>query len=107
MASDHLDLVQRVRALLEASAEGAGFPRTEVEPTLTEGYERVLELEAECLRLDHRIDQLTRAVADGHEVPADELSALLACRQETEQQREDLRALLVPLRGLLATATAA
>ena len=107
MASDHLDLVQRVRALLDASAEGAGCPRTEVEPTLTEGYARVLELEAECLRLDHRIDRLTRAVADGHEVSAGKLSALLHRRHETEQQWEELRALLVPLRGLLATATAA
>ena len=104
MASDHLDLVQRIRALLDASAEGAGFPREEVEPTLTEGYARVLELEAECLRLDHRIDRLTRAVADGHEVPAGKLSAFLRRRQETEQQREDLRALLVPLRRLVAKA---
>ena len=104
MASDHLDLVQRVRTLLDASAEGAGFPRKDVEPTLTEGYARVLELEAECLRLEHRIDLLTRAVAAGHEVPADKLSALLGRRQETEQQREDLRALLVPLRCLVAKA---
>ena len=104
MASNHLDLVQRVRALLDASAEGAGFPRTEVEPTLTEGYARVLELEAECLRLEHRIDQLTRSVADGHEVPAGKLSALLSSLHETEQQWEDLRALLVPLRQMVATA---
>ena len=104
MAADHLDLVLRVRALLDASAEGAGFPRKEVEPILTEGYARVLELEAEGLRLDHRIDRLTRAVADGHEVPADKLSALLRRRHETEQQWEDLRALLVPLRRIVATA---
>jgi hypothetical protein len=104
VAADHLDLVLRVRALLDASAEGAGFARKEVEPILTEGYARVLELEAECLRLEHRIDQLTRAVADGHEVPAGKLSALLSRRQETEQQREDLRTLLVPLRCLVAKA---
>ena len=104
MASDHLDLVRRVRALLDASAEGAGLPRAEVEPTLTEGYARVLELEAESLRLEHRIDQLTRAVADGQEVPAGKLSALLNSRHETEQQWEDLRALLVPLRRMVATA---
>jgi hypothetical protein len=104
VAADHLDLMLRVRALLDASSEGAGFPRKEVEPILTEGYARVLELEAECLRLEHRIDQLTRAVADGHEVPAGKLSALLSRRQETEQQREDLRALLVPLRCLVAKA---
>ena len=104
MAADHLDLMLRVRALLDASAEGAGFPRKDAEPILTEGYARVLELEGECLRLDHRIDRLTRAVADGHEVPAGKLSALLVRRNETEQQWEDLRALLVPLRQLVATA---
>jgi hypothetical protein len=104
VASDHLDLVQRVRALLDASAEGVGFPRKEVEPILTEGYARVLELEAECLRLERRIDQLTRAIADGLEVPASKLSALLRRRHETEQQWEDLRALLVPLRRLVAKA---
>ena len=104
MASDHLDLVQRVRALLDASAEGAGLPRKDVEPILTEGYARVLELEAECLRLENRIDNLTRAVADGLEVPAGKLAALLSRLQETEQQWEDQRALLVPLRSLVATA---
>ena len=105
MAADHLDLVQRVRALLGRERRRRRASReTEVEPTLTEGYARVLELEAECLRLEHRIDQLTRAVADGHEVPAGKLSALLDRRHETEQQWEDLRALLVPLRRLVATA---
>jgi hypothetical protein len=104
VASDHLELVRRVRALLDASAEGAGFPREEVEPILTEGYARVLELEGECLRLEHRIDQLTRVIADGLEVPAGKLSALLRSLHETEQQWEDLRALLVPLRRLVATA---
>jgi hypothetical protein len=104
VASDHLDLVQRIRALLDASAEGAGLARKEAEPTLTEGYARVLALEGECLRLENRIDQLTRAIADGLEVPADKLSALLRRLHETEQQWEDLRALLVPLRRLVAKA---
>jgi hypothetical protein len=104
VADDHLDLVQRIRALLEASAEGAGLPREDVEPTLTEGYARVLELEAECLRLEHRIDRLTMAVAEGREIPAGKLSALLRRRHETEKQWDDLRALLVPLRQLVAKA---
>jgi hypothetical protein len=104
VASDHLDLLQRIRALLDASAEGAGFPRKEVEPTLTEGYARALELEAECLRLEHRIDRMTRAVAEGQDVPPGKLSAVLSRRRETEEQWEDLRALLVPLRQLVAKA---
>jgi hypothetical protein len=102
--SDHLDLVQRIRALLDASAEGAGLPKNQVEPTLTEGYARSLELEAECMRLERRIDNLTRAVADGQEIPAGKLSALLRQLHETEEQWDDLRALLVPLRRLVAKA---
>ena len=104
MSADHLDLVLRIRALLDASAEGAGFPRTEVEPTLTEGYARALELDAKCLRLEGHIDRLTQAVADGREVPSEKLSALLMRLHETEQQTKDLRALLVPLRELVAKA---
>ena len=104
MAADHLDLVQRIRALLDASARGDGFPRKEVEPTLTEGYARALELEARCLRLEQHIDRLTRAVAEGREIPSDEFSELLKRLNETEQETEDLRALLVPLRELVARA---
>ena len=104
MAADHLDLVQRIRALLDASAEGAGFPRHEVEPTLTEGYARALQLEGTCLRLESHVDRLTRDLAAGREVPSAKLSALLTRLQEVEQQKEDLRALLVPLRDLVAKA---
>jgi hypothetical protein len=104
LAADHLDLVQRIRALLDASAQGAGLPRTEVEPTLTEGYARALELDAKCLRLECHIDRLTRAVAEGREIPSGEFSALLKRLHDTEQQTEDLRALLVPLREVVAKA---
>ena len=104
MAPDHLDLVQRIRALLDASAEGDGFPRKEVEPTLTEGYARALELEGECFRLECRINRLTRLVAEGRDIPAGKLSELLGRLNETEQKTQDLRALLVPLRELVARA---
>jgi hypothetical protein len=103
---DHFDLVQRIRALLDASAQGAGFPRDEVEPTLTEGYARALELEARCLRLEQHIDRLTRAIAEGREIPSEKFAELLRRRHETEQQAEDLRALLVPLRELVTKAAA-
>ena len=106
VSSDHLDLVQRIRTLLDASAEGAGFPRHEVEPTLTEGYARALELEARCLRLERHIDRLTHAVADGRDVSSGQLSGLLTRLEETEQQTKDLRALLVPLRELVGKAAA-
>jgi hypothetical protein len=101
--ADLPDLVLRIRALLEAS-EGTGVPRKDVEPTLTEGYARALELDAECLRFEHRIDRMTHALAEGREVPAGKLSALLNRLHEAEQQAEDLRALLAPLRKLVAKA---
>ena len=104
MATDHLDLVQRIRALLDASAQGAGFPRNKVEPTLTEGYARALELEATCLRLQRHIERLTRAVAEGRDIPSGEFSVLLKRLHDTEQLMQDLRALLVPLRELVAKA---
>jgi Mg2+ and Co2+ transporter CorA len=103
--ADDLDLLsERIRALLDAIAEGARLPRNEVEPTLTDGYARALELDAECLRLEHRIDKVTRKVADGHDVPAGKLSGLLRRLHETEERSLDLRALLVPLRELVARA---
>jgi len=102
---DELDLLlQRIRALLDADAEGAGLPRREVEPTLTEGYARALQLDAECLRLEHRIERLTIAVADGHDVPAGKLSGLLRRLREAEEQGVELRSVLAPLRRLVAQA---
>ena len=102
MAADPHDLVQRIRAFLDASEQGAGFLRKDVEPTLTEGYARKLELEGECFRLECRITRLTRLVAEGREIPPEKLSELLRRLTETEQETQDLRALLVPLRELVA-----
>jgi len=97
-------LLERIGALLDASAEGAGLPRHEVEPTLTEGYARALQLDAECLRLEHRIERLTRAVADGRDIPAGKLSGLLRRLHEAEKQGTELRSMLAPLRRLVAQA---
>lgn len=104
MADDLNLLLERIRALIDAIDEGVHFPRNEVEPTLTDGYAWALELDAECLRLDHRIDRLTREVADGRDLPAGKLSGLLRRLHETEQQSENLRAMLAPLRALVAKA---
>ena len=104
MAHDFDLLLERIRALIDAIAEGAHLPRSEVEPTLTDGYAWALELDAECLRLEQRIEKLTREVADGRDVPAGKLSGLLRRLHETEQQSVDLRAMLAPLRVLVAKA---
>ena len=103
MAEDR-KLLDRIQALIDAYAEGSGLPRNEVEPTLTEGYARALELDAECLRLEHRIGRLTQEVAEGRQIPSGKLSGLLKQLHDTEQESADLRALLAPLREVVAKA---
>ena len=105
MAEDR-ELLDRIQALIDAYAVGAGLPRNEVEPTLTEGYARALALDAECLRLEHRIGRLTREVAEGREIPSGKLSGLLKQLHDTEQESAELRALLAPLREVVAKAAA-
>ncbi len=103
--ADDRDLLERIGALLDAIAADSGLPcRSDVEPTLTEGYARALELDAECLRLEQRIDQLTRDMSEGRTVPVEKLSALLERMHETEQECADLRKLLAPLREVVGKA---
>jgi hypothetical protein len=105
--ADDRDLLERIRALIDSIAADSGLPRrSDVEPTLTEGYARALELDAECLRLGQRIDRLTRDMSEGRSVPAGKLSDLLERLHETEQECADLRELLAPLREIVATAAA-
>jgi hypothetical protein len=97
-------LLDRIQALIDACAEGSGLPRNEVESTLTEGYARALQLDAECLRLEQRIDRLTLDVAEGRQIPSGKLSGLLTRLHDTELESADLRALLAPLREVVAKA---
>jgi hypothetical protein len=106
VADDLKLLLDRIGSLMDANAEGASLPRNEVEATLTEGYARALGLDAECLRLEDRIERLTRDVAEGREIPAGKLSGLLRRLHETEQQSVELRTMLAPLRELVAEAAA-
>lgn len=103
MAEDR-KLLDRIQALIDAYAEGSGLPRNDVESTLTEGYARALQLDAECLRLEHRIDRLTQEIAEGRQIPSGKLSGLLNRLHDTEQESADLRALLAPLREVVAKA---
>jgi hypothetical protein len=98
------ELLDRIQALIDACAVGTGLTRNDVEPTLTEGYARALELDAECLRLERRIDRLTLDVAEGRQIPSGKLSGLLTRLHDTEQESADLRALLAPLREVVAKA---
>jgi hypothetical protein len=104
--ADDRELLGRIQALTDAMAEGQALPRSEMEPTVTDGYARALELDAECLRIDRRIDELTEASLEGHNAPRGELSALLSRYQEASRQSAELRALLAPLRKLVSRAAA-
>lgn len=105
MANDG-ELLERIRALTEAMAEGPALPRSKMEPIVTDGYARALELDAECLRIEQRIDELTDASASGRPAPRGELSALLERFQEASRQSTELRELLAPLRKIVSRAAA-
>ena len=103
--ADDRELLERIQALTDAAAEGTALPRSEMEPIVTDGYARALELDAECLRIERRIDDLTHdTVVVGHEMPSGELSALLTRLQEATRQSTELRELLAPLRKIVAEA---
>ena len=104
--ADDRELLERIQALTDAMAEGAALPRSEMEPTVTDGYARALELDAECLRIEGQIDALTEASVQGHGVPRGELSTLLKRYQEATRQSAELRALLAPLRKVVSRAAA-
>jgi len=76
-----------------------------MEDTLTDGYARALQLEAERLRLERRIGELARSV-DGPE-EADELKALAGRLGDVNVELEGLRDRLGLLQKHLAAVRAA
>jgi hypothetical protein len=104
--ADDRELLERIQALADAMTNGPALPRSQMEPTVTDGYARALELDAECLRIEQRIDELTANSAAGHAAPRGELSALLSRFQEASRQSAELRALLAPLRKVVSRAAA-
>ena len=103
MANDR-ELLERIRALTEAMAEGQTLPRSKMEPIVTDGYARALELDAECLRIEQRIDELTQNTVEGHAMPRGEIANLLSRLHEASQQSRELRELLAPLRKVVSRA---
>jgi Mg2+ and Co2+ transporter CorA len=102
--ADDRELLERIRALTEAMAEGPALPRSKMEPIVTDGYARALELDAECLRIEQRIDELTEETASGQRAPRGELAALLRRLHEASRQSTELRELLAPLRKVVVKA---
>ena len=104
--ADDRELLARIQALTDAMAEGQALPRSEMEPTVTDGYARALELDAECLRIERRIDELGNDMVEGHAMPRGEIAELLSRLHEASRQSAELRALLAPLRKVVSRAAA-
>jgi hypothetical protein len=104
--ADLAPLLERISRLLKNRSADPGKPLvTEMENTLTDGYARALQLEAERLRLERRIGELARRV-DGPE-EADELKALAGRLRDVDVELEGLRNRLGLLQKHLAAVRAA
>ena len=104
--ADLAPLLERISRLLKNRSADPGKPLvTEMEDTLTDGYARALQLEAERLRLERRIGELAHNV-DGPE-EADELKALAGRLRDVDVELEGLRNRLGLLQKHLAAVRAA
>ena len=86
----------------------AGAPRpslASIEYTLTSGYARALELEAECWRLDRQMGDLSARLGDGAD--AEELAELALRAARTDGELTRLRKLLATLRSQASAMRAA
>jgi Mg2+ and Co2+ transporter CorA len=104
--ADDRELLERIQALADAMAEGPALPRSEMEPIVTDGYARALELDAECLRIEQRLDELAEHTAAGEVLPRGELARMLRRLHDASEQSRELRELLAPLRKVVSRAAA-
>jgi hypothetical protein len=97
-------LISRIESLLRSpSADYSAGAREDMETTLTEGYARALELEAEHLRIRRRIAAITAALADGKGEPqTTKLVELVRRLAASEDELAGLRETLAALRNRLA-----
>ena len=93
-------LNDEIRQLLSAPSpeDRQGF-LDRVDATLTEGYARALQLEAERWRVEQRIAEIIEGLPeDADELHASELAGLAQRRSSTDEDLVLLRGLLVLLR---------
>lgn len=98
VAEDLSPLLEEIDALLREPASGGGVSVERIEQTLTDGYARALELEAQRWRLERRIADVARLLAGGADERADELSDLYARLTATDADVQHLRGTLASLR---------
>src|SRR6187455_181177 len=104
--ADLAPLLERISRLLKNRSADPGKPLvTEMEDTLTDGYARALQLEAERVRIERRIGELARSVDGPGE--ADEVKALARRLRDVDIELEGLRGRLGDLQHPLAAVRAA
>jgi hypothetical protein len=99
-------LLEDIRALLVASEADAARPSLdEIEDTLTVGYARALQLEAERWRLERRVGEVAARIADG-DAARSETEELACLTRRVSKTDEDLGILRRALRDLRDRASA-
>jgi hypothetical protein len=103
-------IVEEIASLLAEPEPGTTRPSlASIEYTLTSGYARALELEAERWRLDRRIGEVTSQLAatDGGGGDAEELAVLAERATRADGELRHLRGLLEALRSRASALRAA
>ena len=97
-------IVEEITSLLAEPENGAGVPTlASIEYTLTSGYARALELEAERWRLDRQIGEVSSRLAGSDSAGAEELAALTVRATRADGDLRHLRGLLAALRSRAST----
>jgi uncharacterized membrane protein YccC len=106
MGHDLPALLQRIRSQLDVRGADPAKPLlTEMEHTLTDGYARALELEAERLRFERRIGELAHSLDSPDEV--EELRDLALRLRKADDELASLRGVLAALQQHVDDARAA
>ena len=100
-ADDYSVFCHELRVLLDRPDAAPGPSLEHLEDTLTEGYARALELEAERWRLERKIGELGADVRRGAERSGDEIATLAGRLSQASSRLARLRGLLAALRQRL------
>jgi hypothetical protein len=101
MTHETSTLYEDIHALLqEAPGAEQGVFLARLEHTLTDGYARALALEAERVRLERRMGELTDGLCDGPtDLPTDELATVARRLSDADVELTSLRRTLARLRA--------
>ena len=105
MTQETSTLYEDIHALLqEAPGAEQGVFLARLEHTLTDGYARALVLEAERVRLERRMDELTDGLRnDAADTPTDELATVARQLSDADSELTSLRGILARLRARART----